>query len=69
MLGTFLAYLGGQGLRAIEGTLVDLETLAFIAIAAQFGGMIAEIATSVLRGVAFPALAEVRAYVRKRRCL
>lgn len=59
VVGTLLTYLGGQGLRAIEGTLVDIETLAFIAIAAQFGGMIGEIATSVLRGVAFPALAEI----------
>lgn len=59
MLGTLLTYFGGQGLRAIEGVLVDLETLAFLAIASQFGLMLGEIANAVLRGVLFPALAEV----------
>lgn len=60
MLATLLAYLGGQGLRAVEGALVDLETLAFLTIAGQFGWMLAGIASSVLRGVAFPALSEIQ---------
>lgn len=59
MLGTLLTYLGGQGMRAIQGMLVDLETLGFLAIAGQFAGLIVGLATAVLRGVVFPALAEV----------
>ncbi len=59
MLGTLLTYLGGQGLRAIQGVLVDLETLAFLAIAGQLAGLIVGLATTGLKGVVFPALAEV----------
>ena len=59
ILATLLTYLGGRGLQAIQGALVDLDTLAFIFIASQFGWMIGELAIAVLTGVAFPAISQV----------
>lgn len=59
LLATLLTYLGGQGLQAVQGAFVDLETLAFIVIAGQFGWMIGELASAVLGGVAFPALSQI----------
>ena len=59
MLATLLTYMGGKGLQAVQGALVDLETLAFLVIADQFGWMIGELALAVLTGVAFPALSQI----------
>ena len=59
LLGTFFTYLGGQGLSAIRGLLIDLDTLAFLVIAGQFGWMIGEFVAATVSGVAYPALAQI----------
>ncbi len=59
LLGTLFTYLGGRGNAAIQGIMVDLETLAFFTIAIQFGWMIGEIVVTVIGRVGFSALSQI----------
>lgn len=56
---TIFSYLGGQGIRAIEGTLVTTEILGMIAIAGTMSWAAVEVVNHILRQVLFPALSIV----------
>lgn len=56
---TIFSYLGGQGIRAIEGTLVTTEILGMIAIAGTMSLAAVEVVNHILRHVLFPALSIV----------
>ena len=59
-VSTMVTYLGGQGIRAIQGGLVPIETLGILGIAQTFASMPSELATQVQNIVGFPALSEAR---------
>lgn len=59
-ISTMFTYLGGQGLRAIQGGLIPIETLGILGIAQTFAAMPSELAAQVQGVVGFPALAEAR---------
>ena len=59
-VSTMFTYLGGQGLRAIQGGLIPIETLGILGIAQTFAAMPSDLAGQVQGVVGFPALAEAR---------
>lgn len=59
-LSTALTFIGGQGLRAIQGLFVDTTALGTIAIAQTIAWMPGEFAAHLMNMVGFPALAEIR---------
>ncbi|RYF38320.1 MAG: polysaccharide biosynthesis protein, partial [Cytophagaceae bacterium] len=59
-VSTMVTYLGGQGIRAIQGGLISIETLGILGIAQTFATMPAELAAQVQNLVGFPALSEAR---------
>jgi O-antigen/teichoic acid export membrane protein len=61
-VSTMVTYLGGQGIRAIQGGLVPIETLGILGIAQTLATMPAELATQVQNLVGFPALSEARGH-------
>ena len=58
LLGTLFTYIGGRGLSAIQGALIDFETLAFLTIAGTFSWMIGELISAVLGSVVYPAMSQ-----------
>ncbi len=56
LLGTFFTYMGGMGLKAVNGYLVDLDTLSFLHIASLFGWMIGDLTNKILSSVGYPVL-------------
>lgn len=65
-VSTMVTYLGGQGIRAIQGGLISIETLGILGIATTFATMPAELATQVQNLVGFPALSEARIHGQER---
>ncbi|WP_420383833.1 oligosaccharide flippase family protein [Novosphingobium sp.] len=63
---TLVTYLGGNGLRAIQGGLIPIQTLGVLAVAQTFAWMPGDIASQVQDLVGFPALAEARRQGRER---
>ncbi|MEM8564650.1 MAG: oligosaccharide flippase family protein [Pseudomonadota bacterium] len=59
LLGTFLTFLGGEGIQAVFGILVPVDVLGMIAIAHTLGWALGDLMKKVLGNVAFPALSEV----------
>ncbi len=59
LFGTLATYFGGQGLLAIQGLLVPVETLGLIAISATLSWVPGQMVARVLGSVAFPKLSEV----------
>ena len=59
LLATVLTFLGLQGLRAVQGALVPLEVLGFIAIAAALANAAEAILGQINGRVAFPAFSEI----------
>ena len=56
-LTTLVGYIGGQGMRAIQGALVTTETLGYIAIAGTFSLAMSELCNRLVGSVGFPRLA------------
>ncbi|MET4663984.1 O-antigen/teichoic acid export membrane protein [Sphingomonas sp. PvP056] len=65
-VSTMVTYLGGQGIRAIQGGLIPIETLGILGIATTFATMPAELASQVQNLVGFPALSEARVHGQER---
>lgn len=65
-VSTMVTYLGGQGIRAIQGGLISIETLGILGIAQTFATMPAELAAQVQNLVGFPALSEARVHGQER---
>ncbi|MBK0329360.1 oligosaccharide flippase family protein [Rhodobacteraceae bacterium F11138] len=59
LLGTLFTYMGGEGLRAINGYLVDIDTLAFLYMASMIGGVPGQLTGKILSNVAFPTLSRI----------
>lgn len=59
LLGTMMTYFAGQGLRAIEGIMVDSEVLGLIYIAALLAGVLEQAYKSISGQVVFPFLSEI----------
>ncbi|MFA4845927.1 MAG: oligosaccharide flippase family protein [Patescibacteria group bacterium] len=59
-LGTLVTFLGGQGLRAIQGVYLSSAELGIVAIAQTLAWMPGDLATQLMSVVGFPSLAEVR---------
>lgn len=59
-VSTVVTYLGGQGLRAIQGGLIPIHTLGILGIAQTFAMMPTELFGKVQDLVGFPALSEAR---------
>lgn len=59
-LATLVTFLGGQGLRAIQGVFLSPEELGIVAIAQTLAWMPGDLATQLMSVVGFPALAERR---------
>lgn len=59
-VSTVVTYLGGQGLRAIQGGLIPIQALGILGIAQTFATMPAELSGKVQDLVGFPALSEAR---------
>ena len=59
LLGTLLTYMGGEGIRAVNGYLVDIDTLAFLYMASMIGGVPGQLTSRILSGVAFPMLSRI----------
>lgn len=53
---TLFTFLGGQGIRAIEGALVDMKTLGLIAIAATLAMALVELIQQFQAKIVFPTL-------------
>jgi O-antigen/teichoic acid export membrane protein len=58
-LSTLITFLGGQGLRAIQGVLVSTEQLGLVSIAAALGAVLVELSAQVASSVIFPALSHI----------
>jgi O-antigen/teichoic acid export membrane protein len=56
---TLVTFLGGQGLRAIQGTLVSSDVLGTISIASMIANTFGDLTTSLIGTVGFPAFAKV----------
>src|SRR5690606_7570224 len=54
---TVLSYFGGQGIRAIEGTLVPIAVVGFISIAATMSWAMQELSSQLMTRIVFPSLA------------
>ncbi|WP_242139331.1 MULTISPECIES: oligosaccharide flippase family protein [unclassified Sphingomonas] len=65
-VSTMVTFLGGQGIRAIQGGLIPIETLGILGIAQTFATMPAELAAQVQNLVGFPALSEARVHGKER---
>lgn len=59
LLATALTYIGGEGLRLIQGALVPAETLGFISIAAIFAWAPGQIVHKLSGSVVFPAFSKI----------
>lgn len=59
-LSTLVTYVGGQGLRAIQGILLPVDTIGVLSIAQTFAWMPGDLVGQLLASVGFPALAEKR---------
>lgn len=59
LLGTLFTYLGGKGIQAVRGYLTDIETLAFLHIAAMLAWMLSDLIKAILSSVVYPALSDV----------
>jgi O-antigen/teichoic acid export membrane protein len=60
LLGTFFTYMSGQGVQALQGTLVPLDVLGLIAIAMLIGILPGELMFKIHEAVAFPTFSRVR---------
>lgn len=65
---TLVTYLGGNGLRVIQGGLIPIQTLGILAVAQTFAWMPGDVASQVQDLVGFPALSEARRHSRERFC-
>lgn len=65
-VSTIVTYLGGQGLRAVQGGLMPMREFGILAIAQTFASMPAELVGKVQDLVGFPALSEARREGRAR---
>lgn len=59
LLATLVTFMGGQGILAIQGTLVSLDTLAFIYVAGMFAMMAVSLTLRLLSLVIFPILSKI----------
>ena len=59
LLATFFTYLGGRGIQAMMGTLVDLKELGFITIATTLAWALGELIQKILGSVFFPSLSRI----------
>lgn len=59
LLGTLFTYLGGQGIKAVQGTLITAEMLGYIHIAGMFGWMIGDLVARIIGDVAYPVMSRV----------
>ena len=57
-LGTMVTYLGGQGLRAIQGIFLSAAAIGILSIAQTFASMFSDLSLQLLGAVGFPALSE-----------
>ncbi len=58
-VATAMTYLGGQGLRLVQGALVPMDVLGMISIAGMFGIMVEQLIKKIGGGVLFPAFAKI----------
>lgn len=56
LLATLFNYIGGHGMRAIEGVLVPVATVGFITIAATFAFALIDLSNQFMARLIFPAL-------------
>jgi O-antigen/teichoic acid export membrane protein len=59
LLATLLTFLGGEGLTAVQGTLVSLDILGMLAVAGTLAWALGDLIGRVLGNIAFPALSEI----------
>lgn len=59
LIATMFTYLGGHGIKAIQGTLVTTETLGYIHIASMFGLMIGDLVSRIVGDVVYPVMSRV----------
>lgn len=57
LLGTLLTFLGGRGIQAIQGVLVEIEILGLLVIAQTLGWLPGDLTGKLLSNIAFPAIA------------
>lgn len=56
---TLTTFIGGQGILAIQGLLVPVDTLAFIYVASMFAVIVIEFMNRLVSSVVFPALSKI----------
>lgn len=59
LLATLFGYFGGQGIAAIQGFLLPIETIGFIVLANKLSWMPGRLVSQVLNKAAYPAIAEI----------
>jgi O-antigen/teichoic acid export membrane protein len=60
LVGTFFTYMSGQGMQALQGTLVPIDILGLIAIAMLLGSLPGQFMFKIHESIAFPIFSRVR---------